>query len=415
MGGPSKDGAGHNQMRKREKVPLHDEADLVNYRADSLTRLITNQDYLENVSLKPFHTSHIAPPSVFPTYVKNVYEKNATDEEVKMAAKKLKPEDIYIGDIRLMKAKHTLLGECDDTETVLSLGDISINSRDSKFSEESNFQRLAVDKLAKLREEYKDFNSMAKMEESMNNILKEYETNFKKVHKLQQSRYNKHSIPIGELAPDLEVQLAPPHYNPHLISSYLGNMNEKSGSGLDGKTGPNGFDASGGGGEVNNGLDGNLNLDLNGNNGANVLMGENGLEDFGLMLGGDGDGVDVGDDRMVSRPGSSWSGAPISAQTRPEQFMKNDNLAYEQDYRKNGPGAYNEVSTEKLQEDGQKPNMGGDGMVDLNQFLADGTGDGGINEMDALIDFNPGNGGGNGGDEEPFGVDFLNDIGMDLN
>lgn len=408
MGGPPKEGP--HQVRKREKIPLHDEADLVNYRADSLARLITNQDFLENVSLKPFHTSHIAPPSVFPTYIKNAYEKSATDEDVKTAAKNLKPEDIYIGDIRLMKAKQVLLGEKDDTESALTLGDITVDSRDSIFSEESSFQREAVDRLAKLREEHKDLNALAKLEDAADEILREYEAKFKKLHKLQQLRYRQHSIPIAELAPELDVQLAPPQYNPHLISSYLASIDDKPGSGLDGKAGPNGFDVPGGGGDGNSGLDANMGLN-NGNNGANVLMGENGFEDFGLMLGGEGDDDDG---RIGSRPGSSWSGAPLSAQTRPEQFMKNESLPYEQDYRKNGPGAYNDDPAVKMQESGQKPSMGGDSMVDLNQFLADGSGDDGIDEMDALIDFNPENGGGNGGDE-PFGVDFLNDIGMDLN
>lgn len=428
MGGgglPQQKEAG-NHIRKREKIPLHDEADLVNFRSDSLARLLTNQDYLENVSLKPFHTSHIAPPSVIPLYIKNLYEKNATDDEVKLAAKNLKPEDIYIGDLRLMKAKLSLLGEDENRDQENIKENVTV---ENTFSEEFIFQRSAVEKLASLRKNAQDFKSLAGMESSLNELLENYEKKFEKVEKLQQTRFSQVSIPISQLAPETDVQLAPPQYNPRLISSYL-DVQKLASAGLDGKTG---YDASGNGNEVNNGLNANMSgPDGNGNN-SNVFMGENGFEDFGLMLDGDAN-IDSNIDSNINsghsgiKSGNSglgagldsrqntWSGAPISAQTRPELTMKDENLPFDQDYNKGGlSSAFNEGSVGKLQEDGQKPNIAADNMVDLNQFLADGSGDSGIDEMDALIDFNPENSGGTGADEEPFGVDFLNDIGMDLN
>ena len=96
---------------KEEKFQLHDEADLVNFRADALTRFITNQDLMDNVTLKLIHTTRLAPPRSFPLHEgKNkLYEEYATDEAIMEAAKNMTPTQLFSGDLPLMRAKEKLL------------------------------------------------------------------------------------------------------------------------------------------------------------------------------------------------------------------------------------------------------------------------------------------------------------------
>lgn len=431
--------------RKKEKVPVHDEADLVNFRADSLARLITNQDFLENVSLKPFHTAHIAPPSLFPTHPKKAYGDAATDAEVEEVAKGLKPGEIYTGDPRLMRAREAILkkeleelnkevdelrkgsgklsnegeklsnhGEklSNESATVLNESGATINdiggldgkldepnkegsnldekldyasseeSREVIFNEEMIFQGQAVTKLARLRQEYGDLNSLAKMEDSLNEILSEYNTKFNCEYKLQQKKFVQHSIPISELVPNLEVHLAPPLYNPRLITSYLEMKGEEAQ-----KQNINMLDKIGGAGNTSNGF-----------------MSETGFEDFGLMLGSD--------ERSDSRQGDPWTGPHMNAQSHTSTYVKTDGIASAQNYSKSIPAGFNHAGPKTA----ANADNGVDSMVDLNQFLADGMDEGDMDDMEALIDFGQDNNTSNNVPvEESFGVDFLNDIAMDLN
>lgn len=357
------------QLRRKEKVPLHDEADLVNFRADSLARLVTNQDYLENASLKPFHTSHIAPPTVFPIHSKKAYLETASDEDVKTVAKNLKPEEVYSGDFRLMRAKLALLQE------EWALLEKEDKPSETVFSEETRFQRAAVEKIAKLQSESNSFASLEKMEDLLNKLMLEYKQKFSKDYTLQQNKYRKHSIPVLELAPDVEIKLAPALYNPRLINSYL-EMKEDT---------------------EKQDLEGNSNNGQSLSN-SNEFISENGFEDFGIIYSQE--------DRMDSRIGGAWS-----EQQGTDDFIKDVSLPYAQEY--NGKIS-TEFGNEPKQHDSEpKPAMA-DNMVDLNQFLNEGA-ESGMDEMNALIDFDHDNNTGADATEEPFCVDFLNDMGMDLN
>ncbi|RKP32630.1 hypothetical protein METBISCDRAFT_21317 [Metschnikowia bicuspidata] len=362
---------GPYQLHKREKVPLHDEADLVNFRTDALIRLIKNQDFLENVSLKPFHTAHIAPPSMFPTQSKKAYAEGATDAEIEEMVAKLLSEDLVCGDVRLMRAKQALLErEC------ASLASEKPTSVESEFSVEMQFQRAAVQRLVMFRREKCTFGSLDALERVLNDVLDEYRTRFSKQYTLQQTRFHKHSLPIKDLAPHVDVQQAPPLYNPRLITSSL----EMKGD-----------DAQMGQHDIAKQRSGQSFYK------AGEFMSDAGFDDFGLMLGDNG---------MNSRGTSAWaSGAPQAL----DDFLKNDVLSCSSDfYKEEFGGSQGGVS---------KPSMSADNMVDLNQFLKDGAGyvDGVIDEVNALIDFDQANSApaANGG-EEPFGVDFLNEMGVDL-
>lgn len=366
-------------LRKREKIPLHDEADLVNFRADQLARLMNNHDFLENASLKLFHTAHIAPPSVFPTQTKKLYEDTATDEELQKIVDEMAPEELYSGDLRLMRAKLALLqkqGEELSLEQVPSL--------ETTFGDEMRFQREALNKLAAIRNDCKDFRSMARMEEALTEILTENEQKFSKKYVLQQDRFRKHSIPLKELVPDLVVQQAPPLYNPKLITSYL----EMKGDDYAQKQGGNG-----------------LKDDSNGANGSNPnnFMSDSAFDDIGIMLGGE--------DRIDQRPSSGWSNGPSLTAGNGSEFLKADAMSYALDFDKNLSSEFPGGS--KM--GGNPRNKSTDNMVDLNQFLTDGGVDGGIDEMDALMNFDGVNNTGPDAGEEAFDVDFLNDMGMDLN
>lgn len=391
--GPHRDGAAYT-ARKKDKVPLHDEADLVNFRADSLTRLITNQDYMENATLKPFHTSHIAPPAVFPTHTKKAYEEKATDEEIEALVKSLKPEELWSGDIRLMRAKTKLMDE--EWADIQKTEEPNV---ETEFSEKMRAQREAVERLAKLQSSGEGLGAMGNVEESFNAILEEYEKKFGAKCKLQQSGFNLHSIPIKELVPAAVVEQAPPLYNPRLINLYLGMKEESEAEKEDlatqEKTEPSRPSNMG-----------------RSNSGFN----DNGFEEFGFLLGGS-------EDRIDSRPESTWNGDQMSGpRNESDEFLKNDSASYNQDYNKSAQSGYESeaaLNTSAQENSGaSKPpqNMDADPMVDLNQFLTDGGDDEEMDEMDALMDFDQGNtNAANEAEEEPFGVDFLNDMEMDLN
>lgn len=367
---------GTYSLRKREKIPLHDEADLVNFRADSLARLMSNHDLLENASLKLFHTSHIAPPSVFPSHSKKPYKDTADDKELEEIVEEMKPEELFSGDLRLMRAKLALMQK--QCEELLTEEEPTL---ETVFGDEMRFQREAVKKLAALRSECKDFRSMTLMEEALTEVLNECEQKHSKQYVLQQDRFRKHTIPILELAPDVEVQLAPPLYNPKLITSYLemkGNeYSQKPGEGAlkDGSSGARGTNPT-------------------------SFMSDSAFDDIGIMLGGEA--------RLDSRGGNGWSNGPALALGSGGDYLKTDAMSYALDFDKNIPSGFDGKMA------GGNGNKSSDNMVDLNQFLTDGAVDGGIDEMDALMNFDGTPNAGADGGEEPFDVDFLNDMGMDL-
>ncbi|PVH16767.1 uncharacterized protein CXQ87_004320 [Candidozyma duobushaemuli] len=202
---------------KSDSLQLHDEADLINFRADAFSRFISNQDLLETAASKPFHTSKIAPPSPFPVHKKKLYEEDATDDKVKEVLRDLGKEDFIFGDIRLMKLKGQMIEE-ELEEDRKALAEMK-EDPDKSFSEEMTFQKKAAAQLAKLHRECNDAESLEKLEKAMENTLAEYEEKYSKNYKLQQTAFIKRSIPAEELG--ATVEKAPENYNPRSISSFL--------------------------------------------------------------------------------------------------------------------------------------------------------------------------------------------------
>lgn len=169
-------------------MQLHDEADLINYRNDALARFVSNQTYLENVALKPFHVSAIAAPPSFP-------------EELDKPLADLKPDDVLLGSAKLMREKLELLEKEDDPA-------------DGVLSEQSRFQRDACVRLALLQAQCSGEESIKEMELVLEDIVKTHAEKFGQSYVLEHRPYTRRSIPIRELDPKAVVREAPALYNP---------------------------------------------------------------------------------------------------------------------------------------------------------------------------------------------------------
>lgn len=330
---------GQFHTRKEENAHPHDEADLVNFRADAYSRFTTNQDYMENVTLKPFHTAKIVPPFSFPTHSKKKYEEGASDAEVAEVLKNMAPKENYTGDVRLMRAKE----QANAKELAALRLELAALSAENVFSEETRFQKDAVGKLARLLAECNSAEALAKLESAVEEISGENERRFGKNYVLQHQPYQKRSVPIKELAPDVEVHEAPPLYNPRLIMSFI-DMNR---------------------GDENGFRDEMLDADK---------LDFNGAEEF-LM---------VGNGSKLSLP--SRNGPTPAFNGTPQEAMP-----------ANGPGAYNGM--EKANDEVN--------MDELNQFLAELHNNEGMDDMDALMNFDQDNDAGLI-EDDGFGVEFLN-------
>lgn len=206
-------------IKEEPMVQLHDEADLISFRSDALHRFITNQEYLENVTSKHIHTSKIIPPSSFPT----VPKREDVDGELKKVVQSLKPEELYFGDLKLMKMKKQLLEE-DVSKLQHEKSPYSIDS-----DKEYTYRRENIDKLALLQSKLGTSDSFDELEAEFNSVLGKYETEFNKKY-TSISSVHRHSQPISDLThQEVHVTLAPENYNPRLISSLVSiNNNDKN-------------------------------------------------------------------------------------------------------------------------------------------------------------------------------------------
>lgn len=204
-------GDGSVGRRKDDDIQLHDEADLVNFRADAYTRFLDNQDQLENVTLKPFHTASIAPPSSFPVHTKKKYAPMASDAEVEETLAKMGPEELFMGDRRLMEAKMRVLARelADAKEELLK------QTPEAVFGAEFTEKRNAIQQLARLQGECLSAEAVAALEEAARQISASGNYVF------GLGLHRQFSIPVEQLAPDMEVATAPPLYNPRLILTFI--------------------------------------------------------------------------------------------------------------------------------------------------------------------------------------------------
>lgn len=228
--------------RKEDHVQLHDEADLVNFRADALGRFVSNQDYLENVVSKPFHTSKIEPPLPFPITPKpgspdqkdaekSLQKDTQTDQLPKendqasrqgsVAAEPATPAslDVFVGGIpELQKRLETAVASASAAEA-----EAAGLSRDSVFDAEMRFQHEAAARLAEAQARFLagDDAAVAELETVLAEVQDAYTAKFQRTVSAGLGAAKIHLLPLEAVAPGLEVARAPAQYDPHLIGHFL--------------------------------------------------------------------------------------------------------------------------------------------------------------------------------------------------
>ncbi|OBA23728.1 hypothetical protein METBIDRAFT_111907 [Metschnikowia bicuspidata var. bicuspidata NRRL YB-4993] len=193
------------RARREASFQLHDEADLVNFRADALSRYISNQRLLDNVALSLVHTAQIVPPPSFPSRTSGdrLYAESASDAELEAAVRGLKAADLYSGDLRLMRAKQRVLAQ--------ELAAAELRA-DGVLGPEARFQRDAVATLAAAQARCADADSLAALESALADTLEQARVQFGRRHELRANAVRKYAVAAHELAPGA-VQQAPAGYD----------------------------------------------------------------------------------------------------------------------------------------------------------------------------------------------------------
>lgn len=202
------------QHTMKEEHQLHDEADLISFRTDALTRFITNYEYLENVTSKMVHTSKIIPPSLYPIIPKLKQTEFS----------KLTPEDIYFGDVEFMKAR-----EAELTKQIDELnGDEHSSAKYLPQESEYLYQKEKTDRLLDLQSKLYDKSLADALEKELDTILNEYKTKFNKEYKYSE-RPKAYAVSRDKIGDNTNIQEAPANYNPRLINTFIninnGNQN----------------------------------------------------------------------------------------------------------------------------------------------------------------------------------------------
>lgn len=364
------------RSRKEENIRLHDEADLVNFRSDALKRFLSNQEYMENVALKPIHTSRIVPPRSFPEPVENRYPEDADEEALRKVLREAKIDELFCGDLRLMQAKEKLVQE-ELQEAQLELDRLSPTE---VFGDEAAFQNAAIEKLAKSHGTGFDLASAADLEALVSRLETDYKAKFHKNYVLDHKRYDIKKIPLEQLAPDIKAESAPELYNPRLIASYVGVDNQAQSRGGNphaaGTPNANTFPHSH--------VDRARNPPMGAYSEANRYINEDhGFDDFDMMMH-QGEGK--------AEPASE-----------PAYGEKSDSGPYASQPDKSRP-----VPERQLEEDVN--------MDEINKFLADpdeagAMDEGNMDDMDALMNFDEASEHpGAVIDDDAFNVDFLSQM-----
>lgn len=395
---------------KNDNLKLHDEADLINFRSDAFNRFLTNQDLLETVVLKPFHTSKIKPPSSFPIPREDVYPKDATDEDLRDVLKNLNRDDHVLGDLRLMKVKNEIL-ESETKDTQQELEQLIKDPTTTVFGEEVKFQQDYAKKLGNLFRECNDEKSLEALEQTYEEALRELESKHKKRFTVQQHQFTRKSIPIEELNPEAQVQKAPENYNP---SSFMNtDQTQKPESDGSGEQPPNdNYEKVNDGDKIEND--------------QFLYLNENGDDDFAMsmMNSGNVEGRDLqpSNENVGERPangGPQFQGQGPSFEPRNGQNFQNggfelgDNSGSQNALLPNAEQGSPEPQNNPPND--VQPTIGDEdvNMDDLNDFLADPQDDGEIvgQDMDALMNFDQTNDGGGIIEDDAFNSDFLSQIG----
>lgn len=192
---------------------LHDESDLISFRADATSRFVMNQENLENVTSKYIHASKIIPPKSFPEPLPKG-DSNESDF-VNFDPENVKHDQVYFGDLdALQKMKQHLQKE-------LQIGDPEIS-----FGEEYQYQQESTRKLAELTKNLQDVETLEIMEKEMNRIIQDYKQKFNKKY-TSTSHSNPYKAEI-----QVKVDRAPENYNPKLLDLMVNlNHNEQNQNG----------------------------------------------------------------------------------------------------------------------------------------------------------------------------------------
>ncbi|CAI5756591.1 unnamed protein product [Candida verbasci] len=203
-----------NSLKEETGVQLHDEADLISFRNDALYRYTTNHEYIENITSKLIHTNKIIPPSLYPNISKR--QESEYDD--------LKPEDVYFGDLGLMKdvdmrlkKKLSIMHTEDDPNYKAYLFDI----------DNYKFQKDKVRKLSDIQQENNLSLETAKMlEEDLNAILQESKEKYKRTLKTYPPT-RMCTVSIKTINPNYKIDVAPKDYDPRKLNP-MNNQNNNN-------------------------------------------------------------------------------------------------------------------------------------------------------------------------------------------
>lgn len=192
---------------------LHDESDLVSFRTEALLKFTSNQEYLEAL-LKYVHLNKIIPPASFP---------NASTKQL---ATELTNEDLYIGNLELMKQVEKQLES--------EIQDLS-KPYEYTISPEYEEQKLVTAKLVRLFQNMNNETTFEELKTESNQVLKDYNKKFNKRFEHVQTMKTFSNPKIA----DIEVTEAPKDYNPRLINDLINFNNMRGMSHNNGPGDPN--------------------------------------------------------------------------------------------------------------------------------------------------------------------------------
>lgn len=146
----------HNHPRINEEATAHDDADLIMFRLDALSRFVNNHEFIENITTKRIHTRDVVPPPLFPAL------------EVK-PGEEVKPTDVYFGDLAEMKRQEQKLA----LTVAEPLDDAYLVAQDPQYV----YQREMTTTLAET--------SPDALEAQLDTVLTEYKTKFNREYVAQ--------------------------------------------------------------------------------------------------------------------------------------------------------------------------------------------------------------------------------------
>lgn len=195
-------------LKEEPTAQLHDEADLVTFRADTLHRFINNQDYIENVVSKHIHTSKIIPPRSFPLSDREF----KSDDEALKAVQTMRPDELYFGNLKMMRTKNMLLEA--------EIAKLKQEDPEEAFKEPHyQTQKDIIHMLSTAQASLSHKESLDSLEEKLRVALEKYESNYGRAFKCIH-QFEKREVPIETISRgEFTVDHAPDDYDLKNIGS----------------------------------------------------------------------------------------------------------------------------------------------------------------------------------------------------